>query len=38
MRGGTWSDVPWVLRLADRDFDAQGYRGNSTGRRIVRTP
>ena len=38
LRGGSWfSVVPWVLRAADRDRTATGYRSGSLGFRVTRT-
>ncbi|MBK6932615.1 MAG: SUMF1/EgtB/PvdO family nonheme iron enzyme [Saprospirales bacterium] len=37
IRGGSWSDVPQGCRVADRDYDAPGYRVNVTGFRLART-
>ena len=37
LRGGSWGDVPWLLRSADRGKDEPGNRDPKIGFRIART-
>ena len=37
LRGGTWSNVPWSLRSANRDGRASGVRNSLVGFRVART-
>ena len=37
LRGGSWGDVPWLLRSADRGKNEPGIRGPKIGFRIART-
>ena len=37
MRGGSWGDVPWLLRSADRGKSEPGIRGPRIGFRVART-
>ncbi len=37
LRGGSWSDVPWLLRSASRGRDATGNRYDDFGFRVART-
>ena len=37
LRGGSWVDIPWLLRSADRYGLGTGNRSNSIGFRIART-
>ena len=37
LRGGSWGDVPWVLRSADRGKNEPGARDPKIGFRIART-
>ena len=36
MRGGSWGDVPWLLRSADRGKSEPGIRGPRIGFRVAR--
>ena len=37
LRGGSWGDVPWLLRSADRGKNDSGIRDPKIGFRIART-
>ena len=37
LRGGSWGDVPWLLRSADRGKNEPGVRGPKIGFRVGRT-
>ena len=37
LRGGSWGDVPWLLRSADRGKEEPGIRGPKIGFRIARS-
>ena len=37
LRGGSWGDVPWLLRSADRGKNEPGVRDPRIGFRIART-
>ena len=37
LRGGSWGDVPWLLRSADRGKNEPGIRGPKIGFRVGRT-
>ena len=37
LRGGSWGDVPWLLRSADRGKSEPGIRGPRIGFRVART-
>ncbi len=36
LRGGSWYNIPWFLRSANRDWYDTGYRVNSVGVRVAR--
>jgi formylglycine-generating enzyme required for sulfatase activity len=38
LRGGSWVDVPWLVRSADRGRSIPGNRGWSGGFRVARAP
>jgi formylglycine-generating enzyme required for sulfatase activity len=38
LRGGSWFNLPQVIRSAIRRWDRPGYRGNDVGFRVARTP
>jgi formylglycine-generating enzyme required for sulfatase activity len=37
VRGGSWTDLPWVLRVANRNAFGADYRGYLRGFRVART-
>ena len=37
LRGGSWFDVPRILRAADRSWSTTGYRDDGAGFRVART-
>ena len=37
LRGGSWGDIPGLLRAADRVRDVTGYRDSNAGFRVART-
>ena len=37
LRGGSWDDVPWLLRSANRGGDSTGLRSVKVGFRVART-
>jgi formylglycine-generating enzyme required for sulfatase activity len=38
VRGGSWVDLPWVLRVANRNAFGASYRGYLRGFRVARPP
>ena len=37
LRGGSWVDLPWLLRAADRGGGTSGFRLDFLGFRVART-
>lgn len=36
IRGGSWTDAPWLVRIAERDWNNKDYRDFNIGFRLVR--
>ena len=37
VRGGSWGNIPEILRSANRDWSTTDYRNNNLGLRVGRT-